>query len=510
MSSEYALETSKTVTEQPNSEQRIANLLVELADLRRQVADLQAEKEDLEIALKTITEHGDIVEAELERTNRRLQREIAQRELAQKTLQSMLEILTRNKADLELILDAVIQHGDAVEYELYSRAAESLRRNEEQFHSIAEATPIAMVLTRPDSKIYYANTTTGTMFGAEARLLVDSSLESFFCDPCDLENITATLSSNGSVRDFEVRLRRCDRQEFWAMASVHPLILSGECVFLNTFYDITRLKESEAQLREQAQLLEIRVQERTRELQQAKEAAEAASKARGEFLANMGHEIRTPLNAIMGFAQIMNLDPNLSEEYREYLQMIYRSGEHLLALVNDILEMSKIEAGKVPIKYSEIDLPQFLQMIRDLMWLKANSKGLNLALDIAPHTPRQICTDEGKLRQILLNFVSNAIKFTPTGSVTIAVAPQDQHYLRFSVIDTGVGIAEKELDSLFTPFVQTESGRNSGEGTGLGLAISRKYVELLGGQVQVTSTPQVGSIFSFTLPLQPQKNTSHV
>jgi signal transduction histidine kinase len=348
------------------------------------------------------------------------------------------------------------------------------------------------------------------MFGAEARLLVDSSLESFFCDPCDLENITATLSSNGSVRDFEVRLRRCDRQEFWAMASVHPLILSGECVFLNTFYDITRLKESEAQLREQAQLLEIRVQERTRELQQAKEAAEAASKARGEFLANMGHEIRTPLNAIMGFAQIMNLDPNLSEEYREYLQMIYRSGEHLLALVNDILEMSKIEAGKVPIKYSEIDLPQFLQMIRDLMWLKANSKGLNLALDIAPHTPRQICTDEGKLRQILLNFVSNAIKFTPTGSVTIAVAPQDQHYLRFSVIDTGVGIAEKELDSLFTPFVQTESGRNSGEGTGLGLAISRKYVELLGGQVQVTSTPQVGSIFSFTLPLQPQKSTSHV
>jgi signal transduction histidine kinase len=131
-------------------------------------------------------------------------------------------------------------------------------------------------------------------------------------------------------------------------------------------------------------------------------------------------------------------------------------------------------------------------------------------LDIAPHTPRQICTDEGKLRQILLNFVSNAIKFTTTGSVTIAVAPQDQHYLRFSVIDTGVGIAEKELDSLFTPFVQTESGRNSGEGTGLGLAISRKYVELLGGQVQVTSTPQVGSIFSFTLPLQPQKSTSHV
>ncbi len=495
----------KPLPEQSNNEPpQIAELLVELTQLREQVAALQVEKEDLEIALQTITEHGDIVEAELERVNRRLQREIAQRQLAQMTLQSMLEILTRDKADLELMLDTITQHGDTIESELYARVAESLHRNEELFHSIAEATPIAMVLTRPDGKIYYANATTGSMLGTEPQFLVESSLESFFCNPQDLEKITASLTDNGSVRDYEVRLRRCDQQEFWAMASVHPLILSGEAVFLNTFYDITRLKESQAQLREQAQLLEIRVQERTRQLQQAKEAAEAASKARGEFLANMGHEMRTPLNAIMGFAQVMQLDPDLSAEYREYAQMIYQSGEHPLALINDILEMSKIEAGKAQIKYSQFNLHEFLQVIHSLMALTASKKGLDLILQISPNTPCTIRSDAGKLRQILLNFLSNAIKFTDQGSVTIAVSPEDDHRLRFSVIDTGVGISPEEMNKLFAPFVQTESGRSSGEGTGLGLTISRKYVELLGGEVSVTSTPQVGSTFSFTIALQSQ------
>jgi len=501
---ETAPSTSKDAPANAASEQRIQELLLEIADLRQQLTITQAEKEDLEIALQTTTEHGDIVEAELERANRRLQREIAQRELAQMTLQSMLEILTRDKADLESILDAVTQHGDTIEYELYSRAAESVRRDREQFHAIAEATPIAMILTQPNGKIYYANATTGTMLGTDAPLLVGSLLESFFCDRQDLDKITAMLSDKGNVRDFEVKIRRCDQQEFWAMASVYPLVLGGECVFLNTFYDITRLKESETQLREQAQLLEIRVQERTQELQKAKEAAEAASKARGEFLANMGHEIRTPLNAIMGFAQIMNLDQDLNEEHKEYIQMIYRSGDHLLALINDILEMSKIEAGKIPIKYSEFDLQEFLHLIRDLLFLKASAKGLILAIDIAPNTPTKICTDEGKLRQILLNFLSNAIKFTQQGSVTIAVSPEDAHHLRFSVIDTGVGISPEEMNKLFNPFVQTEAGRSSGEGTGLGLIISRKYVELLGGEVSVTSTPEVGSTFSFTIALRSQ------
>ncbi len=493
----------KPVPEQSNSEPpQIAELLVELTQLREQVAALQVEKEDLEIALQTITEHGDIVEAELERVNRRLQREIAQRQLAQMTLQSMLEILTRDKADLELMLDTITQHGDTIESELYTRAAESLRRNEELFYSIAEATPIAMVLTRPDGKICYANATTGSMLGTEPQFLVESSLESFFGNPQDLEKITASLTDNRSVRDYEVRLRRCDQQEFWAVASIQPLVIGGEALFLHTYCDITPLKESETRLRELAQLLELRVQERTQELQQAKEDAEAKSKARGRFLANMGHEIRTPLNAIMGFAQVMQLDPDLSAEYKEYAQMIYQSGEHLLALINDILEMSKIEAGKAQIKHSEFDIHEFLQTIYGLMLLTANKKGLELILQISPNTPTRIYSDAGKLRQILLNLLSNAIKFTTTGSVTIAVCPEKPRHLRFSVIDTGVGISAEELDKLFDPFVQTESGRNSGQGTGLGLTISRKYVELLGGQFSVTSTPQVGSTFSFTIALQ--------
>jgi PAS domain S-box-containing protein len=495
--------SKKTATspDQEKAQPSLAELRAEIQELQRQLAVSQAEKEDLEIALQTTTEHGDFVEAELERSNRKLQREIAQRELAQMTLQSMLEILTRDKADLESILYAVTQHGDTIEYELYSQAAESIRRNEEQFRAIAEATPIAMILTTPSGQIYYANATSGQMLGTDAELLVDSTINNFYASRSDSDRMYQQLSSEGNVRDFEVKLRRCDGEVFWAMASIYPLILQGEAIFLNTFYDITRLKESEAQLREQAQLLETRVQERTKELQQAKEAAEAASRARGEFLANMGHEIRTPLNAIMGFAQIMNLDDQLQDEYKDYLQMIYRSGEHLITLINDILEMSKIEAGKIPIRMVQFNLEEFLHVVRDLVILKAVDKGLSLVIQSAPHLPTHICTDEGKLRQILLNFLSNAIKFTHQGQITIAVEKDSDQHLRFSVIDTGVGIAPEEVNKLFTPFVQTESGRRSGEGTGLGLTISRKYIQLLGGDVTVSSTQGMGTTFSFTIKI---------
>lgn len=491
----------KKVSLEQDKDQIIKALKAELQQLRQDLSVLVGEKEDLEISLQTTTEHGDIVEAELERINRRLHREVSQRQLAQATLQSMLEILIRDKTDLETMLEAVTQHGDTVEYELYSQAAESIRRNEEQFHTIAEATPIAMILTEPSNKIYYANATSGKMLGTEAKMLTDSSLDNFYADRQHLDEINQVLTNQGNVRDYEVILRRCDHTTFWAMASIYPLILRGECVFLNTFYDITPLKESEAKLREQAQFLEQRVQERTQELQQEKEAAETASRARGEFLANMGHEIRTPLNAIMGFTQIMQIDDQLSEEYRDYLQMIYRSGEHLLALINDILEMSKIEAGKIPIKRTEFNLAEFMGVLRDLMSLKAQTKSLELSVEIAPLVPDYICTDEGKLRQILLNFLSNALKFTHKGGVTVKVESSDEHQLRFSVVDTGVGISESELANLFNPFVQTESGRKSGEGTGLGLTISRKYIQLLGGEVTVKSDRGVGSTFSFTIDI---------
>lgn len=480
---------------------KIESLEAEIAELRRQVAELQAEKKDLEIALQTTTEHGDIIEAELEGANRRLQREIAHRELAQMTLQSMLEILTRDKADLESILETVTQHGDTVEIELYVRAAESTRRNEEQFRMIAEATPIAMILTNAANRIAYANPTTGTMLRTDARLLVDSTLDNFYVDRRELEKITQLLTSQGQVQDCEVRLKRCDGETFWANASIHPLVLQGEVVFLHTFYDINPLKESQAQLQAQAELLELKVQERTRELQQAKEAAELASRSRSEFLASMGHEIRTPLNAIMGFAQIMSLDDTLPDEYKDYLQMIYRSGEHLITLINDILEMSKIEAGKMFLKLNHFHLQEFLHVVKDLVILRAVDKGLLLVIELADGLPETICTDEGKLRQILLNLLSNAIKFTQQGQIKVRVEPVPPEHLRFQVSDTGVGIAPEELGKLFIPFVQTEAGRASGEGTGLGLTISRKYIELLGGDITVHSVKGVGTTFTFTIKI---------
>lgn len=263
---------------------------------------------------------------------------------------------------------------------------------------------------------------------------------------------------------------------------------------------------------QQVELFE-QVQQQSTELRQAKEAADAANRAKSEFLANMSHELRTPLNAILGFTQLMSRDDSLSCEQQENLTIINRSGEHLFTLINDVLEMSKIEAGLTTLNPTNFNLYHLLESLRDMLELKAEEKGLELVFNLAPDVPRYICTDEKKLRQVLINLLGNAIKFTETGCVILRVRC-DGHAIRssgdlvlhpatqtlhFEVEDTGPGIAIGELDSLFEAFVQTETGRKSQEGTGLGLPISRKFIQLMGGEIRVTSTLGVGSIFSFEI-----------
>ncbi|MBD2183063.1 response regulator [Planktothrix sp. FACHB-1355] len=243
-------------------------------------------------------------------------------------------------------------------------------------------------------------------------------------------------------------------------------------------------------------------------LQESVYAADAANRAKSQFLSKMSHELRTPLNAILGFTQVMNRDASLSAEQKQQLGIINRSGEHLLALINDILEMSKIESGRVTLNENSFDLCRLLTNLEEMFQLKAKSKGLALIFQLAPEVPKYVKTDDNKLRQVLINLLGNAIKFTEKGSVILRVkvdglsrATTNNSRLLFEVEDTGPGIAPEEMTLLFAPFGQTESGRKSEQGTGLGLPISRQFVQLMGGEIAVSSTLARGTTFKFDIPV---------
>ena len=238
---------------------------------------------------------------------------------------------------------------------------------------------------------------------------------------------------------------------------------------------------------------------------EAQEQAEVANLAKSVFLANMSHELRTPLNAILGFSSLMRKDPGISEKQRNNLDIINKSGENLLGLINDVLDMSKIEAGSNHVEIAPFDLGEMIRDIIDLMQERAQVKGLYLVLDQSSKFPRFIRGDAAKLRQVLINLIGNAIKFTPEGGVTLSLTSQpgdkpDHLLLVFSVKDTGIGISPEDHERIFDPFVQFSSIANQ-KGTGLGLTITRKFVDLMEGKISVTSSPGKGSVFSVEVPV---------
>ena len=311
-----------------------------------------------------------------------------------------------------------------------------------------------------------------------------------------------------TVKVDDMELHRPDKIVSLEVSSTPIVDETGKINYaIATFADITDRKQAEKLLADYNRTLEQQVSDRTFELQReiidrkrAESAAQAANQAKSTFLANMSHELRTPLNAILGFSQLINRGSNLFQEQQEHLNIITRSGEHLLALINQVLDLSKIEAGRATLNETSFDLHRLLNDIEDMFQLQAENKGLQLLVERVSDVPQYVQTDEIKLRQILINLLSNAIKFTSEGGIYVRITNQESaQHICFEIEDTGEGIDASELDKLFAAFVQTQTGEKSQEGTGLGLTIARSFVQLMGGEMTVNSRAGVGTTFKFDI-----------
>jgi len=287
------------------------------------------------------------------------------------------------------------------------------------------------------------------------------------------------------------------------LSSILPAAASNMCaiVVLGTLVlHEKRRSATERELRESEAVLAAQA----KELALARDAADRANRAKSTFLANMSHELRTPLNAILGYAQLLKRSPQTTKWQSDAYHTIQQSGEHLLTLIVDLLDLSKIEADRLELQLSTVHMPAFLQGIANIVRIKANEKALEFECEFAPNLPSYIQADQKRLRQVLLNLLSNAIKFTDRGRVSLEVKvlslSREEVRLRFGVQDTGLGIPRGQLETIFRPFEQLGDEESRSGGTGLGLSISRKLVRLMGGEIQVESTPGQGSIFFFEVP----------
>ncbi|MEB3355650.1 MAG: ATP-binding protein [Synechococcales bacterium] len=391
----------------------------------------------------------------------------------------------------------------------------------EQYRSLFENAPDGIFQTDLEGRYLRVNTALAQLYGypSATELMADQpNLRGcLYVNPQRRRQFVELMQEQDVIQDFESQVYRREGGIIWITETCRAVRdESHQILYYEGFVrDISDRKQAEqAVLQKNQELMDTLVQ-----LQQAKQAAEVANQAKSSFLANMSHELRTPLNGILGYAQILLRDRQLNSKQRDGIRTVHQCGTHLLTLINDILDLSKIEAQKIELNTQEVALQPFLEDLADLCRIRAEEKGLAFEYRTTGILPNAIQTDAKRLRQVLLNLLSNAVKFTRTGSVRflvdshlsaplpatvqVVLAPEDLHLyaLRFEVHDTGVGIAPDAINRVFQPFEQVGEYSKRAEGTGLGLTITQKLLQLMDSQLQVESQPEVGSRFWFEVKL---------
>ncbi len=465
-------------------------------------------------------------------------------------------------------------------------ANQELSASESRLNQFLGALPVGVSVYNPDGSIAYINHATEQLLDADTGLtdsMLGNSVEQLVASSkfYEAENDRLYFSENfpilRALRGESVKVHEVEILQYGLTItleiSARPIFdINGNIVFaIAVIQDISQRKELEDFLSNYQRTLEAEIVERTEQLQKAAFAAEAANRAKSTFLANMSHELRTPLNAILGFTQIVEPSPNLTVEDRENIRIIYRSGEHLLTLINQALDLAKIEAGRMTLFPTNFDLYSLLDELQEMFDLRARNQDLQLIFHRDPDIPQYVRTDEVKLRQVLINLLSNAMKFTQVGGVSVRVrrklegisaaesianiaetsekgeiisplknstdsdleasnypeiprissqpesgklAETDNFkiynslFLEFEIEDTGVGIAPEEMGNLFQAFVQTSSGQKAQQGTGLGLTISNEFVRLMGGAITVESQLERGTSLRFEIEVRPVDATA--
>ncbi|HEX2861819.1 MAG TPA: ATP-binding protein, partial [Lacunisphaera sp.] len=367
---------------------------------------------------------------------------------------------------------------------VHRRLTEARQRESEQvFAKSLQATPAMVIVARLDNGIILeVNAAMERTSGfTREEMIGHSTLElGFWLDTARRDAFIALMRRDGRVRDFE--------GDFRTRQGVLPLLLNADVIELNGIRCMLTIGVDITSRREAAHALQV-----------AKEASDAASRAKSQFLASMSHELRTPLNGILGYTQILRRDETLTSKQRDGLDVIHQSAEHLFGLINDVLDLARIEAGKLELHPIDFDLPEFAHTMVEFFIPRAREKNLRLESNIHPGLPQVIRGDVQRLRQVVFNLLGNAIKFTNEGGVIFTVDRAGEQ-IRFSVTDTGPGISPEDQARLFVPFTQVGDQSQRRGGTGLGLSVSRNIVEQMGGRLQLESRPGWGSRFWFDIP----------